>query len=51
MQINLITEWYKASVFIEYVNLSGKYLTSDLWGEFLSNIFNFSEKAESFDLS
>lgn len=35
--------WNKASVFIKNVNLSGIYLISDLWGEFLPNMFNFSD--------
>ena len=49
--IPLITKWPKASVFIKYVTLSGIYLISDLWGEFFSKCFNFSEKAENPDLS
>lgn len=35
--------WNKASVFIKNVNLSGIYLIADLRGEFLPNMFNFSD--------
>lgn len=48
--VPLIRKWHKASDFFKYVNLSEIYITSDLWGECLSNMLNFSKKAENSDL-